>query len=493
MTSLKPSLRKNYTNNVKSSDGKSIDEKARQMRTDMPKYKVSQKKICIEDILKDGNDLGSENIENELLDEILGKGRHKSKINNNNNNNKSKPPIQVSIHDGKTTRNLTKNISNSNNNNSSSSSLITSMASRLSALEKSHKKMRMELVQKEKECLKMKRKCQLLTKENANLRQLYQKETDSGEKNEEDDSSTSNNNKDRHYYEGKVAMEENNDTKIRYHGLPTISMADNIIDLESKNQRLRNQVHEMESFLKDYGLVWVGRNHGANNHVEAPKPQIDFAILFSRLDELNELAGAGKKVVQVKGKKAVFGRKEGIPLSVYKDGIMLFRGPFRPYTSDNARSFLNDVMDGYFPAEFKDKYPDGVVFEINDSSDKTYDDKMKAHEENESSSSNGFKAFGGIGKSCNSPKMKTQEFLNRLPEKIICGGEVIQIRQDIADRLAVTAENTKEDGTAEDSGNVLIPNFQEKNTMDFELRNNESRVARAARFAAIYEKRSNKK
>ena len=45
MTSLKPSLRKNYTNNVKSSDGKSIDEKARQMRTDMPKYKVSQKKI----------------------------------------------------------------------------------------------------------------------------------------------------------------------------------------------------------------------------------------------------------------------------------------------------------------------------------------------------------------------------------------------------------------------------------------------------------------
>ena len=53
MTSLKPSLRKNYTNNVKSSDGKSIDEKARQMRTDMPKYKVSQKKICIEDILKD--------------------------------------------------------------------------------------------------------------------------------------------------------------------------------------------------------------------------------------------------------------------------------------------------------------------------------------------------------------------------------------------------------------------------------------------------------
>ena len=96
-------------------------------------------------------------------------------------------------------------------------------------------------------------------------------------------------------------------------------MADNIIELESKNRRLRNQVHEMESFLKDYGLVWVGRNDGENDHAHAPKPNIDFAILFARLDELNEIAGAGKKVVQV-SKKAVFGRVEGIPLTIYKDG-----------------------------------------------------------------------------------------------------------------------------------------------------------------------------
>ena len=173
---------------------------------------------------------------------------------------------------------------------------------------------------------------------------------------------------------------------------------------------------------------------------------------------------------------------------LYILGIMLFRGPFRPYTSDNARSFVADVMDGYFPAEFKDKYPDGVAFEIKDSSDKTYDDRMKEHEANEESGN--FKVFGGVGKTLNSPKMKTQEFLNRLPEKIICGGEVIPIRKDIADRLAVTAENTKNVGDEADSGNVLIPDFNKKDTMDFDLRKNESRVARAARFAAIYEKRS---
>ena len=85
------------------------------------------------------------------------------------------------------------------------------------------------------------------------------------------------------------------------------------------------------------------------------------------------------------------------------------------YTSDNARSFIADVMDGYFPAEFKDKYPDGVAFEIKDSSDKTYDDQMKEHEANEESGS--FKVFGGVGKTLNSPKMKTQEFLNRYLKK----------------------------------------------------------------------------
>ena len=72
MASLKPSLRKNYMN-VKAADGKSLDEKAKQIRADIPKYKASQKKVCIEDILKD-SDLGSENIENELFKDGFKRG-----------------------------------------------------------------------------------------------------------------------------------------------------------------------------------------------------------------------------------------------------------------------------------------------------------------------------------------------------------------------------------------------------------------------------------
>ena len=31
-------------------------------------------------------------------------------------------------------------------------------------------------------------------------------------------------------------------------------------DLEEENLQLRNQIDEMETFLADYGLVWVGSN-----------------------------------------------------------------------------------------------------------------------------------------------------------------------------------------------------------------------------------------
>ena len=91
------SLRKNYIN-VKATDGKGLDEKAKQIRADIPKYKASQKKVRIGHP-KD-SDLGSENIENELLDEILGKGRRKASAPKDTNNSGSVGSnIKVSIYD----------------------------------------------------------------------------------------------------------------------------------------------------------------------------------------------------------------------------------------------------------------------------------------------------------------------------------------------------------------------------------------------------------
>jgi hypothetical protein len=103
------------------------------------------------------------------------------------------------------------------------------------------------------------------------------------------------------------------------------------------------------------------------------KPDLD--LLLSRFDELNVLAGAGQaKVIMSSGpgrggQMAKLSYEEGLPLSLYKDGILIRRGPFRAFTDINTQSFVRDVLDGYFPAEYREEYPDGVVFDVADKRD----------------------------------------------------------------------------------------------------------------------------
>ena len=38
---------------------------------------------------------------------------------------------------------------------------------------------------------------------------------------------------------------------------------------------------------------------------------------------------------------------------------MVRAGPFRPYTEPDARAFMRDLQDGYFPYELKFAFPEG--------------------------------------------------------------------------------------------------------------------------------------
>ena len=53
-----------------------------------------------------------------------------------------------------------------------------------------------------------------------------------------------------------------------------------------------------------------------------------------------------------------------IQLTLYANGIFLFNGPFRPFTEVTTQTFLQDVLDGYFPSELQKRYPDGVPFNV---------------------------------------------------------------------------------------------------------------------------------
>ena len=40
---------------------------------------------------------------------------------------------------------------------------------------------------------------------------------------------------------------------------------------------------------------------------------------------------------------------------MYADGLVIQGGDFRPYAEARAQGFVRDVVDGYFPEEFKDR------------------------------------------------------------------------------------------------------------------------------------------
>jgi len=178
-------------------------------------------------------------------------------------------------------------------------------------------------------------------------------------------------------------------------------------ELREELEEALGEMRDMKKFLADYGLVWVGGNGkgggssagggggggggvlsssnsnapfppllsssfssnsssvggGApttttiSNPPSAPTP-IDFPFLAFRVQQLNALAGEGKsRVVSKDGAHQLVSEPVGgrLKLTLHRDGFLLRRGPFRPYTRESSRLFIQDILDGFFPYELKER------------------------------------------------------------------------------------------------------------------------------------------
>merc|ERR1719230_650291 len=118
--------------------------------------------------------------------------------------------------------------------------------------------------------------------------------------------------------------------------------------------------------------------------------------------------------------------------------MMVKSGPFRPFGDEDTQAFLRDITDGFFPHEFKDEYPDGVL--------------ITAHDRRFEAFGDAFEAFSGQGRALGQ-RVKTlsdmgsthytfnpDDLLRKLPEKTIKNGQVIAIRSRIKERLGVLPE-----------------------------------------------------
>ncbi|XP_068592011.1 UBX domain-containing protein 11 isoform X2 [Cebidichthys violaceus] len=237
-------------------------------------------------------------------------------------------------------------------------------------------------------------------------------------------------------------------------------------NLERRCQQLQDQVCEMDSFLKDYGLIWVGDGESSDS-AESEQPDasvvrsfyMNFDLVLQRIRELNILAGEGECFVQSTATGAHLAKKDPIQLGLYRNGIVMFEGPFRSYQEHSTQRCMQDLMDGYFPSELQERFPDGVPFEVCfyltvsrcvctcdfatckdvfvqvcDRRDQDFISRLPWNkfpgkgrairgEKDESSNA--------VSSQLPGKKLSTDQFLNRLPKVVVKAGCVIDVRDSL--------------------------------------------------------------
>lgn len=218
-------------------------------------------------------------------------------------------------------------------------------------------------------------------------------------------------------------------------------------DLESRCQQLQNQVHEMEDFLNDYGLIWVGDTDSgdpAERETSGGRGfHINFDLVLQRIRELNVLLGEGESFVQMTATGAQLAKKDPIPLRLYRNGIVMFDGPFRSYQEHSTQQCMQDLMDGYFPSELQERFPDGVPFELHDRRYEEFNSRLPWETfpvEGQAVCGDKDESASSLSSHFPGKKLTTDQFLNKLPKLVVKAGRVIDIRNSLRAKLQGTSD-----------------------------------------------------
>eukprot|EP00792_Barthelona_sp_PAP020_P004686 TRINITY_DN2284_c0_g1_i1.p1 TRINITY_DN2284_c0_g1~~TRINITY_DN2284_c0_g1_i1.p1 ORF type:complete len:468 (+),score=138.59 TRINITY_DN2284_c0_g1_i1:66-1406(+) len=215
--------------------------------------------------------------------------------------------------------------------------------------------------------------------------------------------------------------------------------------------KLRKQILEMEHFFSDYGLVWLGQpdspvkskeqkntihtlqdindDKGSFNKNMWDLPELPFAQ-FENTDAKPNIEGfiAGlnglsklceempNEVINKNGvHQLVKGRPIGI--NIFEDGFSVENQIVRKWSSSAARAFLADIFEGYYPKEFKERFPDGVQFDITDNSSISSKDFLKQKKGD---------LFSG------QRPLSPNSLVNKLPKTRIVNGKTYEVKDEIA-------------------------------------------------------------
>ncbi|KAJ1405290.1 hypothetical protein B484DRAFT_457101 [Ochromonadaceae sp. CCMP2298] len=200
-----------------------------------------------------------------------------------------------------------------------------------------------------------------------------------------------------------------------------------VAEVRRENEDLQARLGDMEAFLGDYGLVWRGSQGEQAEEAEVEvedeveeEHSVAFSTFKKHVDELNAVVYAEPAQVVTEGEGQRKARLvsasellQQICIVWYRNGITIQQG-FRKCGSAAYKSFVGDIVDGYFPSEFQDAYPDGVVFDLKDR--------------------HAVRSLEGEG-ALDSTHRHT--LLNRLPKTIIHKGQLVDAHGAVAQALGV--------------------------------------------------------
>lgn len=247
-------------------------------------------------------------------------------------------------------------------------------------------------------------------------------------------------------------------------------------ELESLDARVveqEQQIKEMTAFLADYGLSWVGGsatsspsttprskpfdlfngdfNSNATTNTSTPpsalpstldstarppavahatkkqdsKLPFDLNTLTKNAQILSDhvgvtgiLPGDQPNSMQIKERDTVY-------ICVYKDGISVNSGLFRPYGWPLCDAVIDDLIEGFYPYEFRDKYPDGFPIKIVNKSEEACPTAPQP-------SSSGIRCINDMHDHGYKPLTK-ESLLKKLPERYITSnGHIVEVRNTMA-------------------------------------------------------------
>lgn len=145
-----------------------------------------------------------------------------------------------------------------------------------------------------------------------------------------------------------------------------------IQEQREKNAEIQKKINEMNEFLEEYDLHWVG-GPGPKEKTYENGPD-DMETFMQRVKKLNSDAESIKPQLVQENNITKINHEKPVLVTLFNKHFTINEGTERPYSDPASVQFFRDIYDGFYPEEFREQYPDGFVMKI---VDKREEDKFK--------------------------------------------------------------------------------------------------------------------